>query len=365
MEKELLENEVDKLQLDYERICILYGNARLGYFGLFLSLFFLGFIVSRLSSPVLAVIWMTTVVVAYIPRIILTARFKTKLDRKEITPTNIKPWENYFFVNTIIPHISFTAVVFFPYKEHTFTAVLFCAVVFMSMIAGGSMAYNTSKKFVFLFMSIALFFLVIKCFWMREFIFTALAFYLIVGYGILTKLILRQNEILLENISLKIESRHQSFIDPLTKLWNRRRLYLLIDKMIELSKRSGDPFSLILLDIDHFKKFNDTHGHNAGDTLLVRLAELLLDCCREQDLVVRYGGEEFMVVLPNTTINQAKIIAERIHTTVRKNTDVTVSAGLAQYTGQLNFAHMVQQADEALYAAKNKGRDRFTVVVSN
>lgn len=365
MEKELLENEVDKLQLDYERICILYGNARLGYFGLFLSLFFLGFIVSRLSSPVLAVIWMTTVVVAYIPRIILTARFKTKLDRKEITPTNIKPWENYFFVNTIIPHICFTAVVFFPYKEHTHAAVLFCAVVFMSMIAGGSMAYNTSKKFVFLFMSIALFFLVIKCFWMREFIFTALAFYLIVGYGILTKLILRQNEILLENISLKIESRHQSFIDPLTKLWNRRRLYLLIDKMIELSKRSGDPFSLILLDIDHFKKFNDTHGHNAGDTLLVRLAELLLDCCREQDLVVRYGGEEFMVVLPNTTINQAKIIAERIHTTVRKNTDVTVSAGLAQYTGQLNFAHMVQQADEALYAAKNKGRDRFTVVVSN
>ena len=355
MKKYLQENNDDNLELDFERICILFANARLGYLGLILSVFFLGFIVSRLSTPIVAAGWMVAVLVTYIPRIILSIRFKNKLEKREITPANIRSWENYFFLYTLIPHACFSTVIFLPYGENTFIAILFCATVFLSMIAGGSMAYSTSKRIIFLFMNLTLLSLIIKCFLTRDIAYFALAFYQIFGYFVLTKLILKQNDTLLENIALKIENRKQSFLDPLTKLWNRRRLYLFVDKMFELSKRSGDPFSLIMLDIDHFKQYNDRRGHNAGDNLLVKLAGILLDCSREQDLVVRYGGEEFMVVLPNTSIKQAKIIAERIHANIRKNTDVTISAGLAQYTDQLNFDHMVQQADDALYVAKNKG----------
>ena len=352
-------------ELDFERICILYANAKLGYFGIFLSLFFLGFIVSRLVSPKIALAWMVAVLLAYIPRLLLSIRFKRKLEKKEITPENIGPWEHYFFLNTFLPFTCFTTVVFLPYKENTFVGILFCAVTILSMIAGGSMAYSTSKKLILLFMNLTLLSLIARCFWMQDILFMALAGYLITGYVILTKLIFKQNKTLLENIALKIENRNQSFIDPLTKLWNRRRLYLFTDKMVQLSKRSGEPFSLIILDIDHFKQYNDTHGHNAGDKILIKISKILLDCSREQDLVVRYGGEEFMVVLPNTNINQTKIIAERIHTNVRKITDVTISAGLAQYTDQLNFDHLVQQADEALYAAKNNGRDRFTLATAS
>ena len=365
IQKYLLETKEDNLELDFERICILYSNVKLGYFGVILSVSFLGFIVSIFISPEIAVIWVITVFVSYIPRAILSARFKRKLDNHEITPMNIRIWENYFFLNTLIPFACFTAVVFLPYKENTFLGILFCAVTIISMIAGGSLVYSTSRKVILLFLNITFLSLIIKSFWLRDIIYTALGCYLVIGYIFLSILILRQNRLFLENIALKIENRNQSFIDPLTKLWNRRRLYLFIDKMIELSKRSGDPFSLILLDIDHFKLYNDAHGHNAGDRLLVKLTEIFLDCSREQDLVVRYGGEEFMVVLPNTNIKQAEIIAERIHTNVRKNTDVTISAGLAQYTDQLNFDQLVQQADDALYAAKNNGRDRFILATAN
>jgi len=171
----------------------------------------------------------------------------------------------------------------------------------------------------------------------------------------------KQNKVLIENISLRIESKNQSLIDPLTKLWNRRRLYLFIEKLIPTAQRSGEPFIVIMLDIDHFKEFNDTHGHNAGDDLLVAISGILLRCSRSQDLVIRYGGEEFMMVLPSTNIEQASILAERIHTTVNKNTDVTISAGVAVYSDKMDFKQLVQQADNALYAAKEDGRDKFIV----
>ena len=196
---------------------------------------------------------------------------------------------------------------------------------------------------------------------MQDIIFTVLGCYLIIAYILLIRLAHKQNKAFIENISLKIESKNQSLMDPLTKLWNRRRLYLYIEKLIPTSYRSGEPFSIIMLDIDHFKKFNDTYGHNVGDDLLVEVSEILLKCSRGQDLVVRYGGEEFMVVLPSTNIEQAKIIAERINTTVKKDTDVTISAGIAVYSDKMDFNQLVQQADNALYVAKKDGRDRFVV----
>ena len=162
---------------------------------------------------------------------------------------------------------------------------------------------------------------------------------------------------MIENISLKLDNQHQSFIDPLTSLWNRRRLQLFLEMLIPSAKRSGKPFSIILMDIDHFKAFNDRNGHNAGDRLLVVIAEILKQCAREQDLVVRYGGEEFMIVLPSTQLEDARIVAQRISASVRASTDVTLSAGLEEYSHSMDIETLVQRADKALYAAKLAGRD--------
>ena len=88
-------------------------------------------------------------------------------------------------------------------------------------------------------------------------------------------LIIRQHKTLIENIALKIENNKFSLIDPLTKLWNRRRLDLHVEKLVPASRRSGEPFSLIFLDIDHFKQYNDMYGHSKGDELLKKVAEVL------------------------------------------------------------------------------------------
>lgn len=174
-------------------------------------------------------------------------------------------------------------------------------------------------------------------------------------------LFIKQNKLLLEIIALKVENKNQSLEDPLTKLCNRRRLSLHIDKLIPLARRSGEPFSIIMLDIDHFKKYNDTYGHVAGDDLLIQVSRNIEKCSRDQDLIARYGGEEFLVVLPATNIEQATIIAERIRRTVKENTNVTVSAGLAIFSDKMDFNQLVQNADKALYKAKDDGRDRFVV----
>ena len=115
----------------------------------------------------------------------------------------------------------------------------------------------------------------------------------------------------------------------------------------------------MLLDIDNFKLFNDKFGHSAGDELLVKVSEILEDCSRDQDLTVRYGGEEFLLVLPSTSLESAQILVDRIRSAIKENTDVTFSAGIAMHSENLTFDQLVEKADKCLYAAKTEGRDRY------
>lgn len=136
---------------------------------------------------------------------------------------------------------------------------------------------------------------------------------------------------------------------------------MLKENLVPVSRRRGEPFTIILLDVDHFKQYNDTHGHSAGDELLVKLGQILNECSRDQDLVVRYGGEEFMLVLPSTNAEDARILANRISGAVREKTDVTISAGLAMQTTDSELDDLIQQADDKLYSAKMSGRDAVVV----
>jgi diguanylate cyclase (GGDEF)-like protein len=166
---------------------------------------------------------------------------------------------------------------------------------------------------------------------------------------------------LIENIALRIENGHQSLTDPLTKLGNRRRLYLLIENLVPSSLRRKDPFSIVILDIDHFKKFNDKNGHSAGDDLLIKVSNILVECSRDQDLAVRYGGEEFLLVLPSTSLEKATILVERIQDSIKESTTITFSAGIATHNDKMNFEQLLEKADQCLYAAKTSGRNRFVL----
>ena len=151
--------------------------------------------------------------------------------------------------------------------------------------------------------------------------------------------------------------------DPLTGLGNRRSL----EFSLSLLQAEGRAFAAIVLDIDHFKRVNDSHGHEVGDQVLRRLAELMRRCCREGDLLCRTGGEEFLMLLPGASLAVAAVVAERLRVTVQNTPvqpvgSVTVSLGVARWAGEAGSepAQALSEADRALYQAKQEGRNRVT-----
>ena len=156
--------------------------------------------------------------------------------------------------------------------------------------------------------------------------------------------------------------------DSLTGVYNRRTFEELAEPQLSRARRARVPVSLLMLDLDHFKRVNDTHGHLAGDHVLAAFAELVRTCLRKEDLLARYGGEEFVVLLPGTSEFAAAALAERIRENVASATlraagqevRITVSVGLTSEAGHKlpPLEAMLARADEALYAAKAKGRNR-------
>lgn len=159
--------------------------------------------------------------------------------------------------------------------------------------------------------------------------------------------------------------------DSLTKLKNRRLFYTQAGQNLASCRRYGKDISLLLLDIDHFKKVNDTFGHHAGDEVLVKVAELLTQMVRDVDTVARFGGEEFAVLLPDTNRLGAAVLGERIRVAIERepiNVDgrripVTISIGIATLAAEdvETIDQILKIADQRLYLAKNGGRNRICV----
>ncbi len=181
----------------------------------------------------------------------------------------------------------------------------------------------------------------------------------------LLDLISNQVSTAVENVRLLEDTKFLSYHDPLTTLPNRRYMEDFFSKCFFQAVRYDQCLAVIMMDIDYFKKFNDEFGHRAGDDLLVSLAKTLLDSVRESDFVVRYGGEEFLLILPNTSLKNGLILAERLRIAISKKTDCTVSIGISELdaTYMKRVEDLVNKADKALYIAKNKGRNRVESLV--
>lgn len=152
--------------------------------------------------------------------------------------------------------------------------------------------------------------------------------------------------------------------DQLTGLANRRLLEISAAAVFARATRHNAPFCVALFDIDHFKRFNDTYGHDEGDRILQCVAEVLRCHVRGTDLAVRLGGEEFLVLLGDLKLDDALFFAERLRAAFAEETPVTISIGVAEYGGQDSFDAVVKSADEAMYAAKRNGRNRVESVQS-
>jgi diguanylate cyclase (GGDEF)-like protein len=153
-----------------------------------------------------------------------------------------------------------------------------------------------------------------------------------------------------------------SLTDPLTGLYNRRQLMTVLENELRRSARAGHEFAILMMDVDHFKTYNDAFGHQAGDDALIRVAAVLRSSLREVDFAARYGGEEFVALLPETGMERAAEVAERICEAVRREgfqgEQITLSIGVASYPSQgVSLESLIASADGALYHAKRKGRD--------
>jgi diguanylate cyclase (GGDEF)-like protein len=181
----------------------------------------------------------------------------------------------------------------------------------------------------------------------------------------------RQVASALGNLKLKESLKNQSICDPLTGLFNRRYMEESVEREFSRANRSKTSVAIIMMDLDHFKQFNDTFGHQAGDTLLRSLGDLLKRNTRGQDIACRYGGEEFAIVLSDSNLAGALQRAEILRQQVKQLSveyagqllgAVSVSMGIALFPDHgTSMGDVLRAADQALYSAKREGRDRVSV----
>lgn len=167
------------------------------------------------------------------------------------------------------------------------------------------------------------------------------------------------------------DATHEAQRDFLTGLFNRKAFDRMMDEMAALAGQEQIPFSLLMIDVDHFKRFNDRHGHPIGDEVLKMVARLLKDTVKGTDIVTRFGGEEFAVILPNTPLKGAQVVAENIRLNISRKElrhreegvsygNITVSIGVASFDRSDSVPLLVKRADDALYEAKRGGRNRVS-----
>ena len=178
-----------------------------------------------------------------------------------------------------------------------------------------------------------------------------------------------------EKITEMFEAMHKSINmlydaairDEKTGLYNNKFFETVLDMEIEKAKRKKEKLSLVIIDVDHFKKINDTYGHLHADKLLAELGKVIIKTVRKSDVPARFGGEEFFILLPETSLEKAKRFASRLKSEIHKNSmmkkhKMTVSGGITQYKHSDSKQKFKERADKAVYKAKEGGRDKFEVL---
>ena len=185
--------------------------------------------------------------------------------------------------------------------------------------------------------------------------------------------VLKERQLSTERTRMMQKLQKLATTDGLTKLYNSRSFYSQLELEVDRYNRYKHPLSLLLLDIDNFKEFNDNFGHLEGDKVLVRFSQIIKSCLRINDSAYRYGGEEFTVILPETNGDEAKTVAQRIRSSLEtekfkpipdRNAKITISIGVTQYFPKEELSAFIRRADKAMYLSKKNGRNRVSVLLA-
>jgi len=185
------------------------------------------------------------------------------------------------------------------------------------------------------------------------------------------KRVLKERELTNERIRMMEKLQKLAITDGLTRLYNSRSFYSQLEMEVDRFNRYQHPLTLLLLDIDHFKDYNDKYGHLEGDKVLVRFSQIIRTCLRTNDSAYRYGGEEFTVILPETAGEEARTVAQRIRAALEaepfspedgEEVTVTISIGLTEYHAKEELSTFIQRADQAMYRSKRSGRNKVSML---
>jgi diguanylate cyclase (GGDEF)-like protein len=187
------------------------------------------------------------------------------------------------------------------------------------------------------------------------------------------KRVLKERQLSIDRAKMLKTLEKLAITDGLTRLYNLRHFYKQLELEIDRCNRYGHSLALLLLDIDHFKKCNDSYGHLEGDKVLVKLGQAIKLCLRTMDSAYRYGGEEFTIILPETTGKEANNVAERISASVEserfsteagEDFSITISIGVTEYFKEEQLSTFIHRADQAMYKSKEKGRNRISFLAA-
>jgi len=185
------------------------------------------------------------------------------------------------------------------------------------------------------------------------------------------KRVLKERRLAKDRAQMLIKLKQLAITDGLTKLYNSRYFYSQLEMEIDRMNRYNHPLSLLILDIDNFKIYNDTYGHLDGDKVLVRLGDTIRNCLRTMDTAYRYGGEEFTVLLPETNVDEAVTVARRIQSRLAAEkfvsaggvtNTITLSVGATEYIPKEELTTFIARADKALYLSKDRGKNTISVI---
>ncbi|MHC4193203.1 MAG: sensor domain-containing diguanylate cyclase [Planctomycetota bacterium] len=171
------------------------------------------------------------------------------------------------------------------------------------------------------------------------------------------------------NVKLFEKIQRQATTDGLTGLANHKRFYEILERELWRSRRYGGQISVIMVDVDNLKKINDAHGHRAGDKVIQQISRRIKECIRQIDTAARYGGDEFAIILPNTSLSDATIAADRMVDAVarspitwkKEQIEVSISVGLGQYDAEASPEDITSRSDQALYSAKQAGKNTVRI----
>lgn len=344
-------NQGQQAQLDFQRVKILYKHAYFAITGAVFSAAILGFVLYDNLPFKIWVTWLACALSVVPIRALLIANFYSYLNQGLLNASKALTMEKWWLLATALPAISFVSSAFLPYENNQLIIRLFIGLVLLSMIAGNIISSITSVKTIMVFLHLTIIPYVASCFMGQGHYFNILGSFFIAFYFVFFSLTIKMHNTVLNAIEQQIERQDMAYKDSLTGLWNRRKLFEVVDQIGDKS------YCILLIDIDHFKKLNDNEGHQKGDEVLGQISFCVVRCCDNEDMIVRYGGEEFLVLLPGKDLDSAERVADKINAEVAAECTNTVSIGVAYSNLYKDFDAVVNAADHAMYRAKTDGRN--------